>query len=183
MGRKTEVARATTLALLLLVLCSLPVAAGEYVKITGGEVNIRTAPSITAVVVAVAEEGDIFEVRGKMLEWFEIALFSGEKRYVSRSLATPADYTPILPPLTAECQRVFRALKSAERRASAQAGLKYPIMNRYGRPIPGNVARKIGHEKLLNDRYKLQVMQESGLQPPVYGVLMDEAVAENWRER
>jgi hypothetical protein len=179
-GRRA-VARAAGFVLLLF--CIRPLAAEDYVRITGAEVNIRTAPSLAAVVVAVAEEGDVFEVRGKMLDWFEIVLFSGEERYISRSLATPVDYTPILPSLTAEAQRVFRVLKGAERRANAQARLKYPIVNRYGRPIPANVPKKIGHERLLNDRYKLQVMRESGLQPPVYGLLIDEATKEDWRER
>jgi hypothetical protein len=175
-------AAASAAGFVLLLFCLRP-AAAAHIEITGTDVNIRTAPSLTAVVVAVAEKGDVFEVRGKMLEWFEIVLFSGEERYVSRTLATPVDYTPVLPRLTVERQRIFRALKSAERRAGAQAALKYPVMNRYGRPIPGNVVRKIAHERLLNDRYKLRVIQESGLQPPIYEELIDEAVKENWREK
>ena len=183
MRHRSTVGRAALLASLFLCLDVFPTNAAEYVRIIGNDVNIRTAPSLASVVVGKAEEDEIFEVCGKMVEWFKIVLFSGEERYVSRALAVLVDYSPVFPELMADRQRIFRALKGIERRADAQAGLRYPMTNGYGRPIPGNIPRKIHHEKLLNDRYKLDVMREFDLQPPIYRGLMEEAAREGWRER
>ncbi len=59
----------------------------EYVVMGTPLVNLRTGPSTNAMVIGRAEKGDIYRVLGQSEDWYEILMFSGESRFV-----TKADY-------------------------------------------------------------------------------------------
>ena len=59
-------------------------ARGQYVRITGEAVNVRTEPSTQSTVIVVAERGDVFGFVGRQGQWLEITMFSGDSRWGAR---------------------------------------------------------------------------------------------------
>lgn len=165
----------------LATLCSSSVLAQDkYIKITGDQVNIRIASSTQSSIVSKGRKGDVFELRGEEGEWYKINLFSGEWRYVHKSLAKVMTYDVSLPKLVSIRLQIFRALLRAEDRAQAEADQKYPIADKYGHPFPENVVRNIDYMRLLDDRYKLEVIHKFEVQPPTYRKIIVEGVKKNW---
>jgi hypothetical protein len=84
-------------------------------------------------------------------------MFSGEYRYVNKSMVIPTTYTISLPS-TSVCQNVFHLLEKAEDRALDEANKKYPI----------DIYKNIDYERLLVDKYKLIIFHNFNIQPPIY---------------
>jgi hypothetical protein len=151
-----------------------------YVEITANGVNLRAGPSTTAPVVGSAWKGDIFELQEKEGRWYKIKMFSVEGRYVHKSLAKATDYAVDLPNQIPIRRKIFRALMAAEDRAELKADRRYPLQDKAGRPLSGNVKRNIDYMWLLNDQYKLEVFQRFRVHPPIYDLLMREGIRKNW---
>lgn len=140
--------------------------------ITGENVNIRTEPSGT--VITQARSGDVFEFRERDGDWLAILMFSGEYRYVHASLARPTDSVPAQPD-EATRRRAFQALVRAEDRATAEADHQIPPTAR------GTIERNIDLQRILDDRYKLDVCHRfDGIQPAHYNSLKVEGVRKGW---
>lgn len=159
---------------------STVVADVDYIEVVGKVVNVRAGPDTSSDVVAEARKGDIFELQGQEGEWYEIDMFSGEWRYIYKPMAKKVTYTLLLPTSISTRRSIFRALSSAEARSQAEADRKYPMADRYGRPISGNMERNIDYMRLLDDRYKLEVFHQFGVQPPIYIKLIVEGVEKEW---
>ncbi len=157
----------------LLALFAIPATtlAQDYVIITGESVNIRTAPGGT--IVGQAASGDVFRFYVRGAGWFGIFMFSGEDRYVHASLARLTDSVPAQPD-EATRRRVFQALVRAEDRATAEAD------RRIAPTTLATIYRNIDLQRVLDDRYKLEVCHRFGIQPAHYNSLKLEGVRKGW---
>lgn len=144
----------------------------RFIEITGNTVNIRTGPSTSTTIVALAKKGDIFELKGEINGWYKINMFSGEYRYVHKSLAKLTTYTISLPSSASIRQEIFNLIGEAEDRSMDEADQKYP-MN-----IPNNIDQNIDYERLLIDKYKLTIFHEFKIQPVIYKELVVEVIKE-----
>ncbi len=152
----------------------------KYVEIIGNKVNIRSGSSTKSSIVAKALKGDIFKYYGEKGDWYKISMFSGESRYVHKSLSKFTEYETELPNEVSKRRTIFREILRAEDRAQAEADRKYPMSDKYGRSIPGNIEKNIDYSRILNDKYKLEVIHKFNIQPPTYSKLVIEGVKNNW---
>lgn len=169
--------------LFLLALVSIPFSAfGEtkYIRITTNGVNIRSGPRTSFPIVAKGWEGDVFELQGRRGEWYKIRMFSVNWRYVHRSLAQVTSYSVSLPNRLSTRRKIFRGLVDAEDRAEDKADEMYPLENKSGRSIPGNMKKNIDLMWLLSDRYKLEVMHRFRVQPPIHEAIIGEGIKKGW---
>jgi SH3-like domain-containing protein len=149
----------------------------QFIEITGNIVNIRTGPSTSTTIVAQAKKGDIFELKGEINGWYKINMFSGEYRYIHKSLAKLTTYTISLPSSASIRQKIFSLIGEAEDRAMDEADQKYP-MN-----ISNNIDQNIDYERLLIDKYKLTIFHEFKVQPVIYRELIVEVIKEQQRKK
>lgn len=165
------------------ILAAIPSAVlpqGRYIRITANRVNIRAGPSTSSVIVAKARKDDVFELHGMEGAWYKTRLFSMKWRYIHKSLAEPDFYVASIPDRTSTRRGLFRALLQAENRAEAKADQRYPLEDRSGRPIPGNMKRNMDYMRLLDDRYKLEVIHKFNVQPPIHNIIISQGVKYNW---
>jgi hypothetical protein len=144
----------------------------RYLQITKENVNIRAAPTTRSQTVGRANQGDIFELAGERGGWYEILLFSGEFRYVHQSLAQPVSYQPEAPGEEDVRRQIFTDLVLATRRAEEEANQTFPPNEDF--------RRNLEHERLLNDRYKLELMHRHQIQPPVCRRIVIEGDQKGW---
>jgi uncharacterized protein YgiM (DUF1202 family) len=145
--------------------------AQEYVVVTGESVNIRSGPG--GAVVGQARSGDVFELQGREGEWFSILMFSGEYRSVHSSLVRASPSAPSQPS-EAIRRRAFQAFVRAEDRATAEADRQI---------LPTNLAaieRNIDLQRLLDDRYKLEVCHQFSVHAVHYNTLKVEGIRKGW---
>jgi hypothetical protein len=167
----------TGLTICGLAVCILCLAAAQgmckdYVVMLSRNINVRTGPSTNRVSVARAWKGDIFEGVGEDENWFEIVMFSGESRYVSRSWAADLKESDLvdehgmrLP--SAETQwDLCRDIRAAKARAKGEAD----------EILPASVDEQANRNliRILEDRFILEVFAVYSVQPALYGDLMDE---------
>lgn len=178
----SRTARIFFAASLMVTVLPLPASASpqEYVVMGTPLVNLRTGPSTDAMVIARAEKGDVFRLVGQTEGWYEILMFSGETRYVTRSnfvhpLASDGivmDHGMILPASTARARSVFWDTEAALDRAAREASEIIP------RTL--NLQRHTVLRKILEDRILLETFHIHGLQPAMYGDLVAAARKEGW---
>ena len=173
-----------TLTAVLLLVGSLPsVAFGapqEFVVMGTPLVNLRTGPSTNAMVIGRAEKGDIFKVLGQTEEWYEILMFSGESRYVTKSdFVYPLAQADLieghgmsLPTSTARSRSIFWDTEKGLDRAAREA---LEVI-----PATLNRARYTNLKKILEDKILLEMLHIHGLQPALYRQLVAEARKEGW---
>jgi uncharacterized protein YgiM (DUF1202 family) len=163
---------------LILVVCVdllaiSPVACREYVVMLSRNINIRTGPSTNRVVVGRAWKGDIFDLVGEDDNWFEIAMFSGERRYVSRSWAAKLTESQLVSghrmelPTSGDTRwALYRDVRAAQARAKGEAD----------ELIPASVdeERNLNLRQVLEDRHALEVFSIYSIQPALYSRLMAE---------
>jgi hypothetical protein len=161
------------------LLSPAPASCREYVVMLSRNINIRTGPGTDRVVVSRAWKGDIFEVAGETGNWWKIYMFSGEPRYVSKSWAAKLTEDDLVPdhgmslPMDAETRMALhRDLLIAQARARGEAGeLISPSID---------VERNGNLEKVLEDRFLLEVFSIHSVQPALYEGLMDVAYEGRW---
>ncbi len=161
----------------------IPVSAlgeAEYLKITANGVNIRSGPKTSFPIVAKAWEGDLFEFHGKEGQWYKVRMFSVSWRYIHKSLGQVAPYSVSIPKKLSTRRKIFRAFVEAEDRAERKADEIYPLENKWGRPIPGNVEKNIDFMWLLSDRYKLEVAHRFRVQPSIHDAIISEGIEKGW---
>lgn len=169
-------------ALVLLIVVHVspaPASSREYVVMLSRNINIRTGPGTDRVVVGRAWKGEIFEAVGETGNWYKIYMFSGEPRYVSKSWAaklTPDDLVPGHGMSLPEDAQARRALHRDASRARARArGEAEELMS-----ASIDVERNGNLEKVLADRFLLEVFSMHSVQPALYEQLMDVAYEGRW---
>ena len=146
--------------------------ADQYIQVTGDNVNIRFSPSTSSQIIASAQKGDIFELEGEEQGWFAISMFSGEYRYIYKSLAKEIPYEPKVPGSVSVRQQMYRAFWDLEGKAMADADRRYPPTI--------DVMKNIDHSRVLEDKYKLEVVHQFNTQAPIYIKIAVEGVEKNW---
>lgn len=140
---------------------------GDFVVLSHSAVNLRAGPGLDTPIIGRADKGTLFPLAGEAGEWYEIQLFSGVPRYVSRSLCYHLTPDQIIPghrlelPSKQDSVAALAAAIAVERdRAARQTDTLPP-------PVPDTE----GHEALrlqLVDRNLLELFAEWDVQPAVY---------------
>jgi len=158
--------------LLILLLGVTPVfSEDKYIQVTGEKVNIRFKNNSNSTIIAKAKKGDIFELISEKGNWFEINIFSGEYRYIHKSLGKIVSYVPALPQSESNRKAIFHELLMIEDKADSEANRKYP----------GDIYKMIDYCRILDDRYKLEIFHCYNVQPPIYTKLIVEGVKKGWK--
>jgi hypothetical protein len=172
---KIKVMGAGILALLLIAGGSYAVEIefdGDLLIITGDKVNVRFSPSTASTVVAQAKKGDIFELSGKTGNWYRIYMFSGMFRYVYSKLAKPFTGEIFFPDSAESRKDIFLAIENAEDRSIREAEEKHPVSI--------DISANVDYKRILQDRYKLDVMHKFNLQTPIEREISLEGVIKKW---
>jgi len=146
--------------------------ADQYIQVTGDNVNIRFSPSTSSQIIASAQKGDIFELEGEEQGWFAISMFSGEYRYIHKSLAKEIPYEPKVPGSVSVRQQMYRAFWDLEGTAMTDADRRYPPTI--------DVMKNIEYSRILEDKYKLEVVHQFNTQAPIYIKIAVEGAENNW---
>ena len=144
----------------------------DYIKIRKAKVNVRSAPSKSSIVITRALTGDIFELEEEKSAWYGIHLFSGDVRYVHKSMARKIGYTPAVPENSSVRQEIFRAWLEIEIKVRREAAKKHPT--------DGSLKKNIKYGRILTDRYKLKLMHQFQVQPPIYRRIVIEGFQKGW---
>ncbi len=149
--------------------------APDYVVVAHSDVNLRTGPAPDRVVVAVARKGDVFVCTRVVGDWFEIELFSDDRRYISTAHAYPLTASQIVPghrlrlPRDSLAQSLYEKIQWAVDRAEVEATELIPASVDATRH---RVLRNITVDRLVFDLFKRHAQR--GVQPAVYRALLDD---------
>lgn len=160
-----------TLLTVILFLPTLAFSAPRFVE-TVRNANIRAGAATNATLVATSNKGDIFQLIQETDKWYVIRMFSGEDRYLYKTLARIASYTPTLPETIEQRRNVFRDWNEAEAAAQSDADRRYPPDK--------NLKRNLEYFQLQADRKKLDIAHKYGLQPPDLRRIILEGSFKGW---
>lgn len=146
--------------------------AQEYVVMGTPHVNLRTGPGTDFVVVGKAQKGDLFQVTGETDGWWEVRMFSGVPRYVSKEVRVYPlradellpDHGMSLPESAARCRSIQGSVLLGLDRAQREAEELLP-----------KEVHALLHDELrsvLEDRILLEMFHIYGLQPTLFPELM-----------
>ncbi|MGD8628436.1 MAG: SH3 domain-containing protein [bacterium] len=169
--------RAIALFLVVITLGMLivPVSAfsREYVVTISRNINLRTGPGTDRFIIGRAWKGDIYELVDEAGNWYEILMFSGDYRYISKSWAARLTEDQLLPghnmSLPADGDRLnslYLDILHARERAGREADEIIPPLENEDR---NRILRNI-----LEDRHILEVMQIYSIQPALYCEIVNE---------
>jgi len=119
-----------------------------------------------------SRRGDIFQLIDETENWYVIRVFSGQDRYLYRTLAQPAAYEPSLPDTIEARREVFRAWGQADEEAKQEADRRYSPES--------NLKRNLEYLQLLVDRKKLEIAHKYDLQPPDLRRIIVEGNLKGW---
>jgi len=88
MGRSLK--KGISLGILATVLLVTGAGAAEYVSVTKGGINLRSAPSTTAEVLFQLPQGYPLEVLSRDGQWLKVSDYEGDKGYIAESLVAKA---------------------------------------------------------------------------------------------
>jgi len=133
-------------------------------------------PDIESVIIGEALEGDIFEYMGDENDWIKINMFSGEHRYIHSSLVKVVNYGISVPFSNNICQSLMKELGEAEDRVLVESDEKYSLSS------VENLERNIEYQKILLDRYVLEIFHKYSLQPVIYQIAVSKCMPETQSE-
>lgn len=145
-----------------------------YIQVIGKRVNIRFENNLNSMIIAKARKGDIYKLKSEKENWYEITIFSGESRYIHKSLGKIISYIPAFPESESTRRAIFQELGEAKDRAIKEAKEKFPA------DIYDNIYKNISYAHSLEDRYKLEIFHRYKVQPPIYWQLISEAEKKGW---
>lgn len=145
-----------------------------YIQVMKERVNIRLENNLSSAIIAKARKGDIYKLKSEKGNWYEITLFSGENRYIHRSLGKIISYISTLPESESTRRAIFHELGEAKDRAINDANKIFPP------DIYDNIYKNINYAHILEDRYKLEIFHRYKVQPPIYWQLMAEGAKKDW---
>ena len=176
MGKKSLVL--ALVALFVVLNTAVPSAVcKDYAVMISRNINLRTGPGTDRFIVGRAWKGDVFELTGEIGSWYEIVMFSGDYRYVSKTWSaklTESDLLPghrmTLPASDDSLRALHRDILHAKERASREADEIVPASVDY--------ERNLVYRRILEDGHILEVMGMYRVQPALYADMVD-AVARN----
>lgn len=153
------------------LLISSSLFAEGYIKLNQDEINIRFSPNSNSTVVAKGMKGDLFTLEETVGDWYGISMFSGEYRYIQKSLAVKVTALPPLTSSTETKKQIFKELYKVEGKAISEASNKYP----------NDIDKEIDLQRILDDRYKLVVFRKYSVPPPYYYKIIAEGANKGWQ--
>ena len=151
----------------------------EYVVIIAKNVNIRTGPGMANFIIGRAEKGDLYKYAGESGDWHKLKMFSGEIRYIGKSVGARLTESRLLPghgmaaPSSEERRRlVYRDIQSAKERARREADQIIPARI--------DIERYNNFHSIREDGNILDIMHIYGIQPALYDDIMEEGEKKDW---
>lgn len=143
-----------------------------YLVMGTPHVNLRTGPGTEYVVVGQAQKGDIFHVTGQTDGWWEVRMFSGDARYVSKEVRVyPLEPSQLveahnmaLPASAVRCRSIFQSVLMNVDRAQREADELLP------RDVDATYHNAL--RRVLEDRILLETFHIYGVQPALFEPLM-----------
>ena len=136
----------------------------QFVRVTSELANIRLMPDTGSILIGKAFENDIFGYEGEENDWIKINMFSGDYRYIHHNLVKVINYGVSAPFSNDICQSLMERLNEIENRSSVESNDKYPLTN------SENTEMNNEYQRILLDRYILEVFHEYDLQPVIYQI-------------
>lgn len=130
------------------------------------DANIFLKPTTNSTIIAKARKGDVFKLSNVTSGWYKIYMFSGEPRYIQQSYARDTTATP---PLPTTAIKACREIISAQDRAMNESMQKYP----------NDFSQQIDYERILMDKYELQIFQKYNI-PPAHKTKLNIQCAKNF---
>ena len=146
-------------------------AADVYVQVSAPRAAVHEAADAKSPLIGYARRGDIFKLADAPTGWTGVVLFSGDVRFLPAPQARRTSYSPALPPELFLRRELFRGFSKADARAKAEAQRK----------SPSDFGAQGRLQRVLEDRYKLEVVQRYRLPAPVYGPIQKEGADSGWR--
>jgi hypothetical protein len=144
--------------------------ARDYVVLIHSGVNIRFRPSTSSIVIGKASKGQLYHFFGEAENWYKITLFTGEVRFISKSLSAKLNETEIvpqhyfiLPSSETEQKDIYRRVLRAKTRAKREAEEIIPASL--------DMEKHKTYYKILCDRYILEIFQNHQVHPALYDKL------------
>ena len=75
-----------------MILMPMLLSSQEFIKIMRPDINIRMFPSISSTIVGHAFSGEVYKKMGENDQWYQVALPSGENRWIYKKLAQLVHY-------------------------------------------------------------------------------------------
>jgi hypothetical protein len=151
----------------------------EYVVTIAKSVNIRTGPGMDFFIIERAEKGDLYKYAGESGDWYRIEMFSGEHRYIGKSVSARLTEQQLLPGHNfsvpaeeSDRKSIYRDIQFAKERASKEAE----------EIIPEAISRN-RHEnfrEIREDGNILYIMHAHGVQPALYDNIIKEGEEKGW---
>jgi len=136
----------------------------KFVRVTSEFANIRLMPDTESIVIGQAIKNDIFEYEGQENDWIKINMFSEDHRYIHQSLVKVINYAISVPFSNDICKNFMKRLDEIKNKSFMEAGNKFPLTN------SENIGKNNDYQKMIFDRYILEVFHEYNLQPVVYQI-------------
>jgi hypothetical protein len=145
----------------------------DYVVLRQPDVEIRTGASTSSIIVAEGSRGEICRCSGEVDGWYKITLFTGDDRFIPKSMAERLDEPGLqpahhfsLPPSAETLRHMVRSIHREKERARREAETILPNIL--------DEARIRMYRNILEDRYILKVFQNREVHPALYEALLEE---------
>jgi len=145
-------------------------ASAKFVRVTSELANIRLMPDTESISIGKAFENDIFEYEGEENDWIKINMFSGEHRYIHHSLVKVISYGISASFSNDICQSLMKRLEEAEDRSLVESDNRFPLSN------SENMEKNNEYQRILLDRYILEIFHEFDLQPVIYQIAVTRCI-------
>ena len=139
----------------------------DFVVLSHFDVNVRTGPGLDRVIVGRAQKGTLFPLVAETGDWYEVVLFSGAPRYVSKALAyhlSPDEIIPghrlELPASEDSTLSLISAIRVETGRAEREAEQLLPLSL--------DAERHEALRQLFVDRNLLLLFEDRSIQPAAY---------------
>ena len=142
----------------------------QFVRVTSEFANIRLIPDTESIIIGKAFENDVFGYEGEENDWIKINMFSGDNRYIHYNLVKVINYGISAPFSNDICQSLTKRLEEAEDRSLVESDNRYPLSN------GENMEKNNEYQRILLDRYILEVFHEYDLQPVVYQIAVTRCI-------
>jgi hypothetical protein len=117
------------------------------------DIRVRVLPETESIIVGKAFKDDIFRYISEENDWIEIEMFSGDARYIHRSLVNIFTHGVSAPFSNDICLKLIERLEEAKERSLTESDVK--------------------SQNVLFDRYVLDIFHEFGLQPVVFEIAVN----------
>lgn len=159
------------LSSVILIFFTCSVLSADYIVTISKNVNIRTEPYIDAFIIGRAKKGDLFKYQGETEKWYKIEMFSGEIRYIGKTVSarlTKEQILPghnmILPDSEKELKMLCKAISDAIKRSEKEADEIIPIS-----------ISKERHNNYLSIRKEINILyiiHQYNIQPVLYSKII-----------